>query len=214
MFTGIVRTIGEIVASDAVGGDTRLTIATPGLDLAAFAEGESIAVAGVCLTALDIEPHRFSADVSKETLSATTLGALAVGARVNIEPSLALGERLGGHLVTGHVDAVGAITAVAPAARSTTLTVGLDAALMAYVARKGSVTVDGVSLTVNAVQREAFELNIIPHTWEVTTLGESVAGRRVNVEVDLLARYVERLAHANAQGTLDRSFLTEHGYDR
>ena len=214
MFTGIVQTVGEVVASRATGGDTRLTIATPGFGLAQFAPGESIAVAGVCLTALDLSAEQFSADVSTETLAATTLGELSVGSRVNIEPSLAFGERLGGHLVSGHVDAVGTIERVTASARSTVLHIAVPTALMRYIARKGSVTVDGVSLTVNAVAPSAFELNIIPHTGQVTTLGAATTGRRVNIEVDLIARYVERLTGRDATQSLDRDFLTEHGYER
>ncbi|MEM8982830.1 MAG: riboflavin synthase [Pseudomonadota bacterium] len=214
MFTGIIKTVGEIVAQRAVGGDKRLTIATPELSLEDFAEGESICVAGVCLTAIDLEAHAFSADVSVETLAATTLGDLSAGSRVNIEPSLALGERLGGHLVSGHVDGVGQITAVNPAARSTAISITAPDSLLRYVARKGSITVDGISLTVNALAQATFELNIIPHTWQVTTLSDAVVGSRVNLEVDMVARYVERLIGDGSTPRLDKDFLTEHGYDR
>ncbi|MEM1262232.1 MAG: riboflavin synthase [Pseudomonadota bacterium] len=214
MFTGIIKTVGEIVAQQAVGGDTRLTIATPDMALGGFEEGESICVAGVCLTAIDLQANAFSADVSVETLAATTLGDWVAGSQVNIEPSLAIGERLGGHLVSGHVDGVGTITAIQPAARSTTLTIRAPAELMRYIARKGSITVDGISLTVNAVTQATFELNIIPHTWQVTTLSRAAVGSRVNLEIDMVARYVERLVGDVATPTLDKEFLTEHGYDR
>ncbi|MEO0580196.1 MAG: riboflavin synthase [Pseudomonadota bacterium] len=214
MFTGIIQTIGEITAQSDSGGDRRLTVATPGFSLAGFDEGESIAVSGVCLTALDIADEQFSADVSIETLSATTLGALGVGDRVNIEPSLALGDRLGGHLVSGHVDGVGEIRRIRPAARSTALTIAVDGELSRYIARKGSVTIDGISLTVNAVDNDTFELNIIPHTWDVTTLGNARVGRKVNVEVDLIARYVERLQSGTHAPAHDGAFLAEHGYER
>ena len=214
MFTGIIKSVGEVLGREAVGGDTRLTIATPDLDLSGYAEGESIAVSGVCLTALAIGAHQFSADVSVETLRATTLGDVSVGSRVNIEPSLALGERMGGHLVSGHVDGIGTIIAVERAARANELTVEVPDELARYIARKGSITVDGVSLTVNAVATNTFELMIIPHTWQVTTLGDAHPGRVVNIEVDLVARYLERLGGHDTAAGIDRPFLKEHGYDR
>lgn len=205
MFTGIVRalgTVGDIVARE---GDVRLTIESPGLDLSRYETGESICVSGVCLTAVELERDRFFADVSRETLSVTTLGERSAGDRVNLEPSLALGERLGGHLVMGHVDAVGRLRARQADARSVRLEFALPAALARYVARKGSIAVDGVSLTVNETDGERFTVNIIPHTAEVTTLGALVPGDRVNLEIDMMARYAERLLAGENAGNGDDS---------
>ncbi len=215
MFTGIIVTQGAVEAIHRTGQDARLAIATPDYSLAGFAEGESIAVAGVCLTALGLTDHRFEADVSVETLQATTLGALASGDPVNIEPSLAIGDRLGGHLVTGHVDCVGTVRRVEPAARATVLEIAVPPVYMRYIARKGSITVDGISLTVNAIGADSFELTIIPHTWDVTTLRQRSVGTHVNIEVDLMARYAERLAApVTSADSVNREFLREHGYER
>ncbi len=211
MFTGIVQSVGEVARIERRGGDVRLTIDTGGLELSGFAEGESIAVSGVCLTAVELGPHRFQADVSRETLSVTTLGGLSPGSAVNIEPSLAVGDRLGGHLVTGHVDCIGRLESRGEDARSVRLAFSLPRQYARYVARKGSVAVDGVSLTVNSVSAEGFEVNIIPHTASVTTLGGLGSGAEVNIEVDLMARYAERLIGAG-DGGLDMEFLKAKGY--
>lgn len=193
MFTGIVRGVGRVLEVSQVGSDRRVAIGfAPGV-LEGLTIGASIAVNGVCLTATDVEPDRFTADVSGETLAVTTLGALTVGAGVNLEPPLRLGDTLDGHLVTGHVDGVGRVVELTPTGRSTRLTIELPPALGRYVARKGSVAVDGVSFTVNAVAGPRFEVNVIPHTQSMTTVGEYRAGHLVNIEVDLLARYLERL---------------------
>jgi len=193
MFTGIVQAVGRILAKEARGGDTRLQIAGGGLDLSDVAPGDSISVCGVCLTALDLGAGTFAADVSRETLSCTTLGALDVGAGVNLEKSLRLADRLGGHLVSGHVDGVGRVLAVTPDARSQCWTFELPPALARYVAQKGSICIDGVSLTVNDVDGNRFGVNLIPHTVAVTTFAARGVGAAVNIEVDLIARYVERL---------------------
>ena len=211
MFTGIVRAVGTVERIERRGGDVRLTIGTGNLDLSGFATGESIAVSGVCLTALGLRPHGFEADVSGETLSVTTLGRLAVGSAVNIEPSLAIGERLGGHLVTGHVDCMGRLESRGEDARSVRLAFSLPRRFARYVARKGSVAVDGVSLTVNSVSAEGFEVNIIPHTAEVTTLGRLQSCAEVNIEVDLMARYAERLMGAGDDG-VTMGLLKAKGY--
>ncbi len=162
-------------------------------------EGDSIAVAGVCLTALDIDAARFAADVSNETLALTTLGRLPAGAAVNLEKALRLSDRLGGHLVSGHVDGVGTVVAIEGDARSQRWTFAAPVALARYIAVKGSVCVDGASLTVNAVDGARFAVNLIPHTQAVTTFGQRRVGDAVNIEVDLIARYAERL------GTADRA---------
>jgi len=193
MFTGIVQDIGRIEALDSRGADCRLEVRAPGLDLAATRSGDSIAVAGVCLTAVRLDRARFAADVSAETLACTTLGRLRAGARVNLELALTPATPLGGHLVSGHVDDVGTLLGRAGDARSVRMRFRIPPALARYVARKGSVCVDGVSLTVNEVDGDAFAVNLVPHTLERTTLGALASGDAVNVEVDLLARYVERL---------------------
>ena len=172
MFSGIVKGTGRVIDSAGLGGDRRLTIDTPGVALPPLETGSSVAVNGVCLTAADCGEGRFSADVSLETLAATTLGGLRRGDLVNLETALRLQDTVDGHLVTGHVDGVGHVVSVEPAARSTGVRIALDKALMRYVARKGSVAVDGVSLTVNAVREDAFDVNIVPHTKDVTVISE------------------------------------------
>ncbi len=193
MFTGIVQDVGAVRAVTARGGDVEFVIGVAQLPLAATRPGDSIAVNGVCLTATRVGADEFAADVSRETLAVTTLASLAPGARVNLEPALRAGESLGGHLVSGHVDGVAEVMSLAPDARSVRVTIRVPAPLARYVARKGSVAVDGVSLTVNRVEGDLFDVNLVPHTQEATILGEWMPGRRVNLEVDQVARYVERL---------------------
>ena len=193
MFTGIVQDVGRVLASESRGGDVRLTIGCERLDLASARVGDSLCVQGCCLTAIELGAKTFSADVSRETLALTTLGDLQPGAAVNLEPALRAGDPLGGHLVSGHIDGVGRITAVASEARSQRLTIAAPAGLARYLASKGSVAVDGVSLTINSVEGASFGVNIIPHTQSATTLGQLAAGARVNLEVDQIARYVHRL---------------------
>lgn len=211
MFTGIIRDKGRIRAITRQQGDVRMRIASRGLPWADFAIGESIAVNGVCLTAVTIHDDGFETDVSNETLAVTALGQLAEGAAVNLEPALAVGERLGGHLVSGHVDCVGTVAAIGSDARSTRLRVELPRDYARYVAKKGSITIDGVSLTINEVSGIGFDLNIIPHTAEVTTIGDYAVGTRVNIEVDQVARYLERLLEDDG-GRLSLEFLRAHGY--
>jgi len=194
MFTGIIQDVGRIQLRDMRDGDMRLTIAVDRLNLARVAVGDSICVQGVCLTVAALTDRSFSADVSRETLSLTTLGELEHLAAVNLEPALRAGDALGGHLVSGHVDGVGTVIAVAIDARSSRLTVQAPADLARYIARKGSVTLDGVSLTVNDVEMTRFGINLIPHTLAVTTLGRLTSGARLNLETDQIARYVERLS--------------------
>jgi riboflavin synthase len=211
MFTGIVKAKGNIAALKPFGGDVRLRVDCRQLPLMTYAIGDSIAVNGVCLTAVEISEHWFETDVSNETLAVTALANLGVGSTVNLEPALSLGERLGGHLVSGHVDCVGHIRGCSRDARSIRLQVELPKEFARYVAKKGSVCVDGVSLTVNEVSANSFDLNIIPHTAETTTIGDYSVGTTVNIEVDMLARYVERLLAADDDG-LTMDFLRAHGY--
>jgi len=193
MFTGIIQTVGTVASIEQRGGDARLTISARDLGFDDVAVGDSICVSGVCLTAIALDGAQFAADVSVETLSCTTLGTLKIGNGVNLEKSLRLADRLGGHLVSGHVDGVGKVIAVAPDARSQRWTFELPDALARYVAAKGSICIDGVSLTVNEVEHNRFGVNLIPHTIDVTTFRDKRAGDAVNIEVDLIARYVERL---------------------
>lgn len=193
MFTGIVTAQGTITGIEELGGDCRLTISCPDLHLQNARPGDSICVSGACLTMLDPGPDGFSADVSQETLSLTTLGELGEGGNVNLELALAAGERLGGHLVTGHVDGMARLVSRHADARAERLAFEVPPPLARYVARKGSVCLDGVSLTVNEVDGCRFSVCLIPHTLDVTTLGELGIGERVNLEVDLVARYLERL---------------------
>jgi riboflavin synthase len=201
MFTGIIQDVGRIVALEALGGDTRLTVAVDRLDLARVAPGDSIAVAGVCLTAIAIDARGFSADVSRETLALTTIGDWRVGRRVNLEPALRAGDALGGHLVSGHIDGVAELSACTAAARSQSFRIRVPQGLARYVARKGSVALDGVSLTVNAIEHQELEVNLIPHTLDVTTLAGLEVGERINFEVDMIARYAERLLAAHCSDT-------------
>jgi riboflavin synthase len=193
MFTGIVQDVGRVQAREERGGDVRLTIAASRMDLTRIAEGDSMCVQGCCVTALGIASPCFQADLSRETLALTTLGELRVGSSVNLEPALRAGDALGGHLVSGHVDGVAEVVERASDARSLRLTIAAPAELSRYIARKGSVTIDGVSLTVNEVVGVRFGINLIPHTQRVTTLGGLQVGMRVNVEIDQVARYIHRL---------------------
>ena len=206
MFTGIVQGVGRIRSVEPRGGDATYWIETGDVPLAELEIGASIAVNGACLTATRLEPHAFAADLSRETLSLTTLGGLGAGARVNIEKALVAGQPLGGHYVTGHVDGVGRVVSRHDDARSVRVEFEVPEALARYVARKGSVCVDGVSLTVNGVHGRRFDVNLVPHTLTVTTLGELAPGSAVNLEVDIIARYLERMLESapGATGDLPR----------
>lgn len=193
MFTGIVQDVGRLESLEPRQGDCRIAIEVDRLDLRRIVVGDSICVQGCCVTATQIEGRTFRADLSRETLGLTTLGELRPGSPVNLESALRAGDALGGHLVSGHVDGVGRVTARAQDAHSLRLTLAAPEALARYIARKGSVAVDGVSLTVNEVGAAEFGVNLIPHTQSVTTLGALRVGSRVNLEVDPIARYVERL---------------------
>ncbi|WP_426152368.1 riboflavin synthase [Pseudomonas sp. DC3000-4b1] len=217
MFTGIIESIGSIRALTPKGGDVRVYVHTGKLDLADVKLGDSIAVNGVCLTAVELPGDGFWADVSRETLDCTAFNDLKVGSPVNLEKALTPSSRLGGHLVSGHVDGVGEIIARSDNARAVQFTVRAPKALARYIAHKGSITVDGTSLTVNAVNGADFELTIVPHTLAETIMADYRPGRRVNLEVDLLARYLERLllgdkAAEPGQGGITESFLAANGY--
>jgi riboflavin synthase len=219
MFTGIIQAIGQIRRLERRGGDARLEIAAGKLPLNDLKAGDSVACNGACLTVTDFGSDWFAADVSVETLGVTTLGHLKTGARINLEKALALGDRLGGHLVSGHVDGIGEIVSLGPDARSTRVRVRAPRELARYIAHKGSICVDGTSLTVNRVEGAEFELNIIPTTMIETIFGDYRSGSRVNLEVDVIARYLERLMlgdaaadHAAAAQPITRETLRQHGF--
>jgi riboflavin synthase len=196
MFTGLVEGVGRVLALEPRGGDLRLRIGVGTLPFDGVALGESIAVSGVCLTVIAFDATSFDADASTETLSLTTLGGLAVGHAVNLERAMRPTDRLGGHLVSGHVDGLGRVLSVHDDARAQRWRFAAPAALLKYIAVKGSICVDGVSLTVNAVDGEGFEVALIPHTVSHTAFATTRVGDAVNLEVDLVARYVERLLSA------------------
>lgn len=193
MFTGIVQSIGAVRAVTPRGGDVELLIDAPGLDLQSVAIGDSISCSGCCLTVTRLVGDAFAADASIETLNVTTLGQWRAGQRLNLEKALCAGQPLGGHYVTGHVDGMASVVDRINDARSIRVQFEAPSQLARYIARKGSVCIDGVSLTVNDVEGPRFSVNLIPHTLEVTTLNEYRAGTRVNLEVDIIARYLERL---------------------
>lgn len=211
MFTGIIKAVGSVRRVQQTGGDIRLGITAEGIHWDRLKAGDSISVNGVCLTAVLLHDDGFDADVSLETLDVTALNGLTSGDKVNIEPALTVGEALGGHLVSGHVDCVGTIRDRRSDARSRVLTIEIPVEYARYVAKKGSVCVDGVSLTINEVSTDAFEVNIIPHTAQVTIIGDYQVGTRVNIEVDLLARYLERLLGRDSAG-ISKEFLRANGY--
>ncbi len=195
MFTGIVEELGEVVNWVELADAARVTVRGP-LVTSDVGHGDSIAVSGVCLTVVDSADGSFTADVMKETLSCSSLGDLQVGSQVNLERAVRLQDRLGGHLVQGHVDGTGDVIAVTPDQHWTVVRIGLPADLARYVVEKGSITVDGVSLTVSAVDQSWFEVSLIPTTLSLTTLGSRTPGDRVNLEVDITAKYVEKLLAA------------------
>ena len=216
MFTGIIQAVGKIAAIDQKGADSQVRIDTGRLDMSNVNTGDSIAVSGICLTVVEHSTSGFSADVSGETLSRTTLGGLRPGDAVNLEKALTLNTPLGGHLVSGHVDGVGSVLSREPEGRSVQFRFQAPDVSARYIAEKGSICVDGVSLTVNAVNGAKFDVNIVPHTLAETTLDNLRPGSKVNLEVDLLARYLERLmlGEGAAQDStgITRDFLARHGY--
>ncbi len=216
MFTGIITAVGTVAALELKGGDARLRVQTGKLPLEDVALGDSIAVSGVCLTVVALPGDGFWADVSGESLARTTLGNLKPGSAVNLEKALTPTTRLGGHLVSGHVDGVGAVLERRDDGRSVRFRIQTPDGLARYIAEKGSVCVDGISLTVNAVDGAVFELNIVPHTLLETTISGFQPGRKVNLEVDVIARYLERLLlgerAAGSDGPINLEFLARHGF--
>jgi riboflavin synthase len=218
MFTGIIQSIGSILDLKQKGGDVELSVHTGKLEMQDVGLGDSIAVNGVCLTAIKLGENSFSADVSRETLSLTSLGGLTKGSPVNLEKALTLETRLGGHLVSGHVDGLAAVVSRHGDGRSERFRIQAPDELAKYIAEKGSITIDGVSLTVNKVDGAAFELNIVPHTLVETIIGNYQTGTKVNLEVDVVARYLERLLQGDnaAKGSkkegISQEFLAKHGF--
>ena len=204
MFTGIIQALGSVARSEKRGGDLRLEIDCGDLDLSSARPGDSIAVNGVCLTAVDLGGKGFVADVSLETIDKTSLGDLEVGSPVNLEPALRLSDALGGHLVSGHVDGIGTLLDMHDEARSIRYRFEVDPSLQHYIAVKGSITVDGTSLTVNGVQDNRFDVNIVPHTRQKTIFQYYMPGSRVNIEVDIIARYLERLLRGSTGQSGDK----------
>jgi len=217
MFTGIIQSVGEVAAIEAKGNDARIRVLTNKLDLADVQLGDSIAVNGVCLTAVELPGDGFWADVSGETLSVTTFKSLAVGTKANLEKAITPSTRLGGHLVSGHVDGIGKVIERFDDGRSVRFHIQTPDDMAKYIAEKGSVCVDGISLTVNAVKGAVFELNIVPHTLQETTMAQFKVATEVNLEVDIIARYLERLILGDKAADVKTSgismdMLSEHGF--
>lgn len=217
MFTGIVEAIGTLVSRQPRGGDLRMQIETGKLDLRDVKLGDSIATNGVCLTVVELFDKGFWADVSRETSTYSTLGGLVIGSAVNLEKALTPTTRLGGHIVSGHVDGVGTIVSRKDDARSVRIEIEAPLGLSRYIAHKGSICVDGVSLTVNGVNGDRFDLNIVPHTAQETTIAGYIQGQQVNIEVDVIARYLESLIQGTAPAageasTVTKSLLEQHGF--
>ena len=220
MFTGIIESIGIIDKVDKKGQDLVLYVNSNKLDLSHVRLGDSIAVNGVCLTVIALSDHGFKADVSSESLKHTNIASYHEGSRVNLEKALTLSTRLGGHLVSGHVDGIGQVINKQVDGRSVRFDLACDAEIQKYIANKGSITVDGVSLTVTGLIESGFSLNIVPHTAAQTTIQSYLSGDKVHIEVDLMARYAEQLLKvgsregAGTDSKLDLTFLSEHGYLR
>ncbi len=221
MFTGIIQAVGSIQSREKRDGDARLIINTGALNMASVSLGDSIAVNGVCLTAVEYSANSFSADVSSESLSRTTLGDLKLGSKVNLEMAVTPTTHLGGHIVSGHVDGVGEVKRRWNDARSERFVIRAPENLAKYIAEKGSICVDGISLTVNGIEGCELELNIVPHTLESTTMGDFTVGQHVNLEVDIIARYLERLLlgeevldeeATKIEGGVTISLLAERGF--
>ncbi len=218
MFTGIIETIADVISSKRVGGDVRLVLNAPDFHDKEINIGDSVACEGVCLTVVAKESNDLSFDVSIESINHSLLGDWQAGSKINLELALLPTTRLGGHLVSGHVDGLARLLQLSSDARSTRMVFKLPDELRKYVAKKGSITINGVSLTVNAVEANQFSVNIIPHTLKVTTLGELTEGDKVHIEVDQIARYLERLisgdssADSSEESNLSQSFLADHGF--
>jgi riboflavin synthase len=215
VFTGIIESVGSLSKIEQVNGDARFTIDTGKLDMADVKIGDSIACNGVCLTAVELGARYYVADVSAESLNVTTLGELSVGSPVNLEKALRLQDRLGGHLVSGHVDGVGEVLSIEQDARSWRYQIQAPVALAKYIASKGSICLNGISLTVNKVEGTNFDINIVPHTRQETTIKDLQIGSKVNLEVDLLARYLERMMTAPQEpegNRVTKELLAENGF--
>lgn len=216
MFTGIIEAEGHILSIEPQNGDVRMTIETGKLDMSDVQLGDSIACNGVCLTAIELIDNAYTADVSGETLTVTTLGHLKVGSPVNLEKALRLQDRLGGHLVSGHVDGVGKVTSIKQEGRSWRYQFEAPLSICRYIASKGSVCINGISLTVNEVDGQIFGVNIVPHTRQETTIQYLKKGSEVNLEVDLLARYLERMISAPQEeavvSKITPELLAENGF--
>ena len=216
MFTGIVETIGTVKSTVMIGGDVRITINAQDFAKRGVNLGDSIAINGVCLTVIEHSGANFAFDVSVESINHTLIGDWQVGVKVNLEMALLPTTRLGGHLVSGHVDGLATLKTLTEDARSWRMEFQVPEDLKKYVAKKGSITINGTSLTVNSVNDNLFDINVIPHTFDVTTLGQLKAGDQVHIEVDLIARYLERLLLGNVQPTtsnISAEFLVGHGFN-
>lgn len=213
MFTGIIQATGKIISLQHKAGDARISIHTGSLDLSDTKAGDSIAVNGVCLTAVSLTNNSFEADVSAESLARTSLGQLNSDSVVNLELAMLPDTRFGGHIVSGHVDGLGKVLAIRPSGESIILRLQLPDDLACYIAQKGSVTIDGVSLTVNTVQNNEFEVNIVPHTQQQTIISHYKQGSHVNIEVDIIARYLERMLQCGKLGTGNDDTLLEKIHD-
>lgn len=212
MFTGIIAAIGEVESVQPSGGDLRLKIDADKLDLSDVKLGDSIAVNGVCLTVVEINGAQLSFDVSRESLDRTSLGQAKPASKVNLEKAMAVGDRLGGHIVSGHVDGLGKVAVLESSARSVKFRFEVPESLERYIAEKGSICIDGTSLTVNQVGPGWFEVNIIPHTMQETIISDYQTGTIVNLEVDLIARYLERLLPGQKDKGISRETLEKHGF--
>ena len=214
MFTGIIEAIGSVAKLQQLGSDWRLTIDTGKLDLSDVVLGDSIAVNGCCLTVVELKENIFSADVSNESMRCTALGEFKDGTRVNLEKAMLASGRLGGHIVSGHVDGVGSLVELSEDGASVRLVYEAPKEIAKYIAAKGSVCIDGTSLTVNEVSGQKFSVNVIPHTQAETIIGDYKVDQNVNLEVDLIARYLERLLQGTDSKTegLNKDFLAKHGF--
>jgi riboflavin synthase len=212
MFTGIIAAIGQVESVQPKGGDLKLQIATGKLDLADVKLGDSVALNGVCLTVVEMKAASLSFDVSKESLQRTSLNKISTGSEVNLEKAMAVGDRLGGHIVSGHVDGLGKVVSLQASARSVQFRFETPAELMRYIAEKGSICIDGISLTVNKVGDNWFEVNIIPHTMQETIISNYQSGSQVNLEVDIIARYLERLMPEATSKGITKETLMKNGF--
>ncbi len=212
MFTGIIAAIGKVKAVQSKGGDLCLQVATEQLDLSDVSLGDSVAINGVCLTVVDMGSATLNFDVSRESLECTSLGNVESGSEINLEKALAVGDRLGGHFVSGHVDGLGKLLSKQESARSVQFRIEVPAGLERYIAEKGSICIDGVSLTVNEAADNWFEVNIIPHTLQETIMNNYHIGTQVNLEVDLIARYLERLLPLQQDTNITKKTLLKHGF--